>query len=135
MTMFELRNPAAKTAVAFAAAMSLAGIGAGTAVAAPSATDATVQSCYGSAVSYRAISGLWPALGGYATATKACTDVNVKTNYSRKVRVCFQATGECNGYRLAPKGQWTVAAYGVNDGAKFRLEFSGSNDGTGMVAY
>ncbi|MEV0678675.1 hypothetical protein AB0I60_19370 [Actinosynnema sp. NPDC050436] len=109
------------------------------AIAGAPGTDPTVQSCYGSAKSYTAIGDVsadwaeWPDYG-YATTTSACADINVKTNYSRYVRVCFATTSTCNEWKPAYAGQWTVVASDVLDNTKFWLRFQGHNNSTGQVA-
>ncbi|MGH4028184.1 hypothetical protein ACQB60_04510 [Actinomycetota bacterium Odt1-20B] len=101
--------------------------------------DAGVQSCYGSAQKYTAVgypslnTAIWPD-GRWATTTSKCADINVKTNYTRNVRVCWE-TGACTGFTLAREGKWTVAAPRVPNGTRFRLYFRGANNGTGKVAY
>ncbi|MGP3949733.1 hypothetical protein [Streptomyces sp. 7N604] len=103
-------------------------------------TDSRGQSCYGSARDYTAVGdasqgvATWRAYS-YATTTSACADINVKTNYSRWVRVCFERTASCNDWTPAYVGQWTVVADDVDDGTKFWLVFKGSNNSTGMAAY
>ncbi|MFJ4577033.1 hypothetical protein ACIP4W_37780 [Streptomyces sp. NPDC088846] len=99
-----------------------------------------IQSCYGSAQNYTAKAypgpdtAHWPYTG-YAHTTANCADINVKTNYDRKVRVCFAPKNTCNAYRLAKKGQWTVAASDVLGGSGFYIQFTGADNGTGQIAY
>lgn len=48
-------------------------------------------SCYGSARDYTAIRfgivAYWPGVDSHACATTNCADINVKTNYTRHVKV------------------------------------------------
>ncbi|MFF2959887.1 hypothetical protein ACFVT1_13460 [Streptomyces sp. NPDC057963] len=108
-----------------------------------------IQSCYGSAqnCTAKAYPGQdtvhWPYTG-YARTTVNCADINVKTDYDRRVRVCFAPKNTCNAYRLAKKGQWTVAASDVwprkgsasdvLDGSGFYIQFTGGDNGTGQIA-
>ncbi|MEU2559522.1 hypothetical protein ABZ626_09335 [Streptomyces longispororuber] len=113
----------------------------GAAGAAEPKGDVTAQSCYGSARNYTGTPGgpgrnaHWPATGTYAYATRNCTDINLKVNYTRDVRVCFKNTGQCNGWKKAKKGVWKVAASNVRDGAGFYIQFKGANRSTGKIAY
>ncbi|MFF1479767.1 hypothetical protein ACFVYD_19795 [Streptomyces sp. NPDC058301] len=74
----------------------------------------------------------WPQTGWKYGSTD-CADVNLKTNYTRTVRVCWKDL-TCTGWETAPKGQWT-AIHSVPDGWGFYLEFQGGNNSTGYVAY
>lgn len=94
------------------------------------------QTCYGGAVNYKAPSGYWPSTdtSKYVKMSGRCADINVKVNYNRKVAVCWD-TGYCQQtWTQGYKGKWVVVGKGDPQHA-FRLIFSGSNDGTGKVAY
>ncbi|ORT53967.1 hypothetical protein [Streptomyces sp. CB03238] len=103
--------------------------------------NAKIQSCFGTAKNYTSAPGgggrnaHWPGTGRYAYATKNCGDINLKTNHTRQVTVCFKKTGKCNGWKTAKKGKWLVAAKGVRDGAGFYIQFKGPNKSTGKIAY
>ncbi|MEV0262351.1 hypothetical protein AB0I49_13525 [Streptomyces sp. NPDC050617] len=76
----------------------------------------------------------WPARGTYATATSRCADINLKLDKTREVRACIK-TLPCNKWRTLTKGKWGVAAYKVNDGAQFYLQFKGTAKATGQIDY
>lgn len=109
--------------------------------AAPSGPDATIQSCYGSARNYTSAPGgsgsnaHWPGTGKYAYTTANCNDINLKVNYDRTVRTCFQKTGKCNDWKKARRGQWKLAATNVKTGTGFYIQFKGANRSTGQIAY
>ncbi|WP_052864343.1 hypothetical protein [Streptomyces niger] len=98
-------------------------------------------SCLGTAKNYSGTPGSgssnahWPGTGKWAYTTANCADINLKTNYTRTVRVCFKATGGCNAWKSAKKGVWKVIASGVKDGSGFYVQFKGVNASTGKIAY
>jgi len=97
-------------------------------------------SCYGSARDYTAIRfgivAYWPGVDSHACATTNCADINVKTNYTRHVKVCRRSGGMPEQHTtLVRQGEWTVVATNARDGAYFHVVFDGENNGTGKVAY
>jgi hypothetical protein len=125
------------TLAAVVLAGGLATTAAGTAGAA-TAKDARIKAaCYDTGGKYTATGdgvsrAYWPATGWKYGSTD-CADVNLKTNYTRTVRVCWKDQ-TCTAWETAPKGQWT-AIHHVPDGWGFFLEFQGGNNSTGYVAY
>ncbi|MFF7651627.1 hypothetical protein ACFZCY_19230 [Streptomyces sp. NPDC007983] len=129
--------------VPLALATLLVGGGTAAATTASAATQGSqvIQSCYGNAENYTATgngvdAAYWPGTG-FKYTTGNCADINVKVNYSRKVRVCWKYI-ECDSWVQAYKGQWKVVNKehaDVPDGWGFYLEFSGGNNGTGQAAY
>jgi hypothetical protein len=101
----------------------------------------TIQSCYGGAVSYTSYPGnsstnsYWPERGVYALTSGSCNDINVKTNATRDVTVCFKRTGSCNGWHRASSGQWTVVASSVLSNTDFYVQFKGASVSSGLIAY
>ncbi|MEK8144169.1 hypothetical protein NKH18_26905 [Streptomyces sp. M10(2022)] len=79
----------------------------GYAADAPTSAGAAA-SCYGSAYSYQgspAGSGtyaFYPSWGTWDSVDGNCSDINIKTNYTREVRVCTH--NKCHGWVKAPKG-------------------------------
>jgi hypothetical protein len=65
----------------------------------------------------------------------SCNDINVKTNASRDVTVCFKRTGSCNGWHRASSGQWTVVASSVLSNTDFYVQFKGASVSSGLIAY
>ncbi|MGA5895178.1 hypothetical protein [Streptomyces venetus] len=45
------------------------------------------------------------------------------------VKVCFRATGKCNGFKTAYSRSWIQAATNVLDGTKYYLLFSSYSAG------
>ncbi|PGH47888.1 hypothetical protein [Streptomyces sp. Ru87] len=120
--------------------LAAAGLVGGTAGTAGAAEQGT-QSCYGEAWSYSKPSGtnFQPSSTLYF-ATDNCADINIKTNTSRRVKVCFYASGGglnyCQGsYKTTTAGQWKVIATDVIDGTKFRFQFASPAASTGMRAH
>ncbi|SBU88990.1 hypothetical protein YW5DRAFT_00418 [Streptomyces sp. Ncost-T6T-1] len=130
-------------AVAMTGALAGAGLVGGTAGAAGAAAqgDVGAQSCYGNAWNYSKPSGayLQPQSTTYFT-TGNCADINIKTNTSRRVRVCFySSSGGLNycqsAYKTTTAGQWKVIASDVLDGTHFKFEFASSAVSTGQRAH
>ncbi|MBU6532254.1 hypothetical protein [Streptomyces mayonensis] len=106
------------------------------------AAEQGAQSCYGNAWSYSKPSGTYfqPSSGALYFATGNCADINIKTNTSRKVKVCFYASGGglnyCqSGYKTTTAGQWKVIATDVIDGTKFKFQFASQAASSGMRAH
>ncbi|QIQ01258.1 hypothetical protein [Streptomyces liangshanensis] len=99
---------------------------AGSVMLAP-ASQATVASCYGDASSYSKPAGtFWLPAGRTFTTSSSCTDINIRSNTNRYVKVCFETNGSLNcqaNYTLTTAGQWTTVATNVNDGVQFAFEF------------
>ncbi|MGW1291630.1 hypothetical protein [Streptomyces sp. NPDC002533] len=130
-------------AVAMTGALAGAGLIGGTAGTAGAAAqgDVVAQSCYGNAWTYskRAGAYLQPESTTYFT-TANCADINIKTNTSRSVRVCFySSSGGLNycqtSYKTTTAGQWKVIASNVLDGTHFKFEFASSAASTGQRAH
>lgn len=102
------------------------------------ARDIAPASCYGSANSYHKPAGTyWLPAGDVFSTSGACTDINIKPNTNRYVKVCFETNGrlECQpNYKLARAGQWNVIATNVRDGALFAFEFRSDAKSTGSWA-
>lgn len=129
--------PLAVTAVVLGGGMAAATAGTATAATAATAKGAQIKACYDTGGKYTAIGdgvsrAYWPG-SGWKYGSTDCADVNLKTNYTRTVRVCWK-DGTCTAWKKAPKGQWTAIAH-VPDGWGFYLEFQGGNNSTGYVAY
>ncbi|MFC7308992.1 hypothetical protein ACFQVC_32895 [Streptomyces monticola] len=124
-----------------AAAMALATTAVAPAAAETAKSPAAAETCYGSAVGYTAIgtgfdTAEWP-YGDWKYTTKNCGDINIKTNYSRWVRVCWKYI-PCDDWVPAYAGKWTVVNThrdSIPDGWGFYLEFQGGNNSTGAVAF
>ncbi|MDF3147074.1 MULTISPECIES: hypothetical protein [unclassified Streptomyces] len=115
-----------------------------TATTAGAATEGEVvaQSCYGNAWGYSKPEGanFQPSSGALYFATDNCADINIKTNTSRKVKVCFYASGGgldyCqSAYKTTTAGEWKVIASDVKDGTKFKFQFASPAASTGMRAH
>ncbi|MGW0285328.1 hypothetical protein ACWDXT_19725 [Streptomyces sp. NPDC003236] len=108
-----------------------------TLIVAPTA-QAAATSCYGSAKSYTKPTGArWYPTTGRLTTTSNCADINIKTNQSAYVQVCFYPTSggsTCGAYKSAPAGQWTVIATGVKDGTQFQFLFASDAYNSGVWA-
>ncbi|MFE9646902.1 hypothetical protein ACFYO0_22835 [Streptomyces sp. NPDC006365] len=120
---------------------SLVGSTAGTAGAATQGA-AVAQSCYGDAWSYSKPANTFfqPSSGALYFTTDNCADINIKTDTSRKVKVCFYASGGglnyCQReYKTTTAGAWKVIAGDVKDGTKFKFQFASSAASTGMRAH
>lgn len=102
------------------------------------ATQAAATSCFSSAKSYTKPTGArWYPTSGRLTTTSNCADINIKTNQSAYVEVCFYPTSggsTCNSYKSAPAGQWTVVATGVKDGTQFQFHFASDAYNSGVWA-
>ncbi|MFH8791795.1 hypothetical protein [Streptomyces sp. NPDC017941] len=103
------------------------------------ASDRGPRACYDHASPYQGYPGTgpddpayWPARGVYSTVLGYCDDINIKTNYTRDVRVC--RPGVCHGWQRAVKGQWTVIFKNTTPGAKYYLQFKGVNASSGWIA-
>lgn len=103
--------------------------------------EVVAKSCYGNAWSYSKPSGTLfsPSNTTYFT-TANCADINIKTGTSRKVKVCFYASGGglnyCqDDYKTTTAGEWKVIASDVKDGTNFRFQFASSAASTGMRAH
>lgn len=77
----------------------------------------------------------WPGTGKYAYTTGSCSDINVKPNSGRQVRVCFERTGTCNSWKYVPAGTWRAVATDVRDYTGFYVQFKGSHAESGYIAY
>ncbi|MET8611196.1 hypothetical protein AB0N77_05820 [Streptomyces misionensis] len=129
--------------VAFAAVLVAGGtmLAAGQAGAAPKAGPAVKATCYGGAKYYTSTAGggssnaHWPATGTWAYTTSNCNDINVKSDVSLSVKVCFKKTGACNGWTSAKAGVWTVVAKDVLHGSGFYLQFNRTSSSKGWIAY
>ncbi|MFD5161624.1 hypothetical protein ACFWMJ_26685 [Streptomyces hawaiiensis] len=117
-----------------------AGVVSGTTVTAVAAEQGA-RSCYGNAWSYSKPSGTYfqPASALYF-ATDNCADINIKTDTSRQVKVCFYASGGglnyCqSSYKTTTAGEWKVIATDVIDGTKFKFQFASSAASSGMRAH
>lgn len=106
-----------------------------------SASDApaAAQSCYGSAYSYQGypaggslIYAYYPAWGTWDSVDGNCNDINIKTNYTRDVRVCTH--NKCHNWVTATKGNWTVIFPNSTPGAEYYLQFKGVNASSGYLA-
>lgn len=103
---------------------------------APSATGALA--CYDHSSGYTAQAGAngdyahYPNYGQWTTVSGYCSDINIKTNASRTVRVC--TVNKCHGWVSAPKGVWKVIFEGSRPGAKYYVQFQGSSSNTGVLA-
>ncbi|MFI6874668.1 hypothetical protein ACIBL6_14615 [Streptomyces sp. NPDC050400] len=122
---------------ALTGALAAAGLVGGTATSA----GAAARSCYGEAWSYSKPSNtnFQPASALYF-ATDNCADINIKTNTSRRVKVCFYASGGglnyCQSdYKTTTAGEWKAIATDVIDGTKFKFQFASSAASTGMRAH
>ncbi|MGW4689848.1 hypothetical protein ACWEPM_33875 [Streptomyces sp. NPDC004244] len=91
------------------------------------ASQAAGTSCYSSASTYSKPAGTyWLPAGDLFTTSSACSDINIKSNTNRYVKVCFEvnATLQCqSNYTLTTGGQWTTIATNVQDGARFAFYF------------
>jgi len=116
-------------------------LAAGSADAAPKAGPAVKVPCLNTARYYTSTPGggssnaHWPGTGKWAYTTKSCTDINVKSDVSLSVKVCFKKTGTCNGWTSARAGVWTVVAKGVLDNSGFYLQFNRTAQSKGWIAY
>jgi hypothetical protein len=102
---------------------------------------ASARSCYGDAWSYSKPSGTYfqPQSTTYF-ATENCADINIKTGTSRKVKVCFYASGGgldyCqSSYKTTTAGEWKVIATDVIDGTKFKFQFDSLAASSGQRAH
>ncbi|MFJ3587938.1 hypothetical protein ACIQUY_17485 [Streptomyces sp. NPDC090231] len=100
---------------------------------------AQALSCYDSARSYTGEAGTgandnahWPKRGQWTKVKGNCGDINIKTNYTRSVRVCTHS--KCHGWGTAPKGKWTVIFPDSTKNAEYYLQFKGVNASTGLIA-
>ncbi|MFJ5845529.1 hypothetical protein [Streptomyces sp. NPDC092903] len=121
--------------------------GAGAAMAAPVDTagpqaDRTIQAaCLNTAKTFTSTPGSgssnahWPATGTYEYTTSNCADINLKLTQTRRVRTCFKATGACNGFRTLTAGAWGLAATDVKDNSGFYIQFEGTAQAKGQIAY
>ncbi|MEU1122478.1 hypothetical protein ABZ371_02540 [Streptomyces sp. NPDC005899] len=91
------------------------------------ASQAAVTSCYSYANSYSKPAGTnWLPAGTLFKTSSACSDINIKSNTNRYVKVCFEVNAalQCqSNYTLTTGGQWTTIATDVKDGALFAFEF------------
>lgn len=96
------------------------------------AAPARAQACYDHSVGYETFEYgelyKWPRTG-WATTSPYCADTNIKANVMTDVKVCFRATGRCNGFKTAYARSWTEAATNVLDGTQYRLLFSSYSAG------
>ncbi|MEI7034083.1 hypothetical protein [Streptomyces pratensis] len=118
----------------------LAGLGlgatGGAAAAAPQGDTGVQVSCYGQAKSYT------KAAGRHTTSvfrtTSNCNDINIKTNTSRYVKVCFKLSNgdfDCqSSYKLASAGSWKVIATNVRNSQQFVFYFQSTSRSTGSYA-
>ncbi|MFI9379731.1 hypothetical protein [Kutzneria sp. NPDC052558] len=101
---------------------------------------ASVLACYDHAHSYSKPSGsfAYPTGAGYLTTTSACSDINLRPNTNRYVRVCFlpDAGGYyCqSSYKLATGGQWNVIATNVANSTDFWFDFRSDAQSSGSWA-
>lgn len=116
-------------------------LGAGLAITAPAAQaqSSGAQSCYGSAKSFSKPSGnrWYPQGGPRLTVTGACNDINIKTDQTTQVGVCFHPSSGsewCNSFKNARAGQWTVVATDVKRGTQFYFDFGSTAAKSGVWA-
>jgi len=100
------------------------------------ASERSASSCYSNAFTYASASGTtgestYPEYN-YLQVRGWCNDINIKTNYSRYVRVC--GTTWCGDWYPAYAGQWTVIHHNSVTGAYYYVVFRGDNTSTGMIA-
>lgn len=102
-------------------------------------SGAQAVSCYGSARSYSAEAGSgagdnahWPKRGQWTKVKGNCSDINIKTNQTRKVRVCTHS--KCHGWVNAKAGVWTVIFKNSTKGAQYYLQFNGTKTNSGTIA-
>ncbi|WP_372348491.1 hypothetical protein [Streptomyces sp. KL116D] len=127
----------------FAASLVTGAVVAGGLVGASAGTaGAAARSCYGSASSYTKASGthLYPnyPTSFYMVTTANCADINIKTDTTRYVKVCFQPSSggrECQSdYKRAAAGSWTTIATDVKDNTHYQFYFRSDAKSTGQVA-
>ncbi|MDT0493946.1 hypothetical protein ACPEIF_14985 [Streptomyces sp. NPDC012600] len=119
-------------------------VAATTSAGAASPGDVSAQSCYGSAKSYTKKTNyhlvpLPSQTPQFFTTTSNCSDINIKTNSNRSVKVCFYtSSGALNycqaDYKSAKNGVWKVIATNVKNNVKFRFYFSTTSAATGTYA-
>lgn len=78
------------------------------------------MSCYGSARSYSAEAG------------SSASDINIKTNSTRSVRVCTH--NKCHGWHKAKAGVWTVIFPKSTKNAEYYVQFDGMSTNSGTIA-
>lgn len=104
----------------------------------PASTTTAKTTCYGSAYTYQGYPAgagtyaYYPARGTWDFVSGYCNDINIKTNYTRTVRVCTH--NKCHGWVKAPKGQWTVIFKNSTPLAEYYLQFKGANASSGVLA-
>ncbi|MFJ9621962.1 hypothetical protein [Streptomyces sp. NPDC101181] len=72
-----------------------------------------------------------------ATTTGRCTDIQIRTNTARKVRVCLKPSGggtNCRPWKTTKAKTWKNLASDVADGTKFYFNFASSARSTGKWA-
>ncbi|MCD7445678.1 hypothetical protein K4B79_46830 [Streptomyces lincolnensis] len=101
---------------------------------------AAAQSCYGTWTYNKPSDTFFQPASYLYLATDNCADINIKTNTSRQVKVCFYASGGgldyCqSSYKTTTAGQWKVIATDVIDGTKFKFQFASSAASSGLRAH
>jgi len=106
--------------------------------AAPTASAAT---CYEGRVVFNKDAGDYylPDSPTFYKTTNRCADINISTNMSRDIKVCFYKSdyslNYCQAnYTTTTASQYTVIASDVNDGVLFRFRFRTSGYSQGYVA-
>ncbi|MCX4852076.1 hypothetical protein [Streptomyces sp. NBC_00893] len=97
------------------------------------------MSCYGSARSYSAEAGSsasdnahWPKRGQWTSVKGNCSDINIKTDSTRSVRVCTH--NKCHGWHKAKAGVWTVIFPKSTKNAEYYVQFDGMSTNSGTIA-
>jgi len=106
------------------------------------ADNRTALACYDTAKAYTSVVGHkhhprgFPG-GAWHTTTSSCSDINVKSDRVRSIRVCFDpSSGDpiCQENYTSVGTGWTVVATKVADGTKFKLNFKDDRNGSGYFA-
>ncbi|MFD7913630.1 hypothetical protein ACFV30_23375 [Streptomyces sp. NPDC059752] len=98
----------------------------------------SAASCFDSSTSYSKPAGDVDLPAGRLFSTSnACTDINIRPNTNRYIKVCFETQGrlECQAnYTLARGGQWNTIATNVRHGTLFAFSFRSDASSTGRWA-
>ncbi|MFD9423741.1 MULTISPECIES: hypothetical protein [unclassified Streptomyces] len=107
----------------------------GVATAAPQGDVSVQVTCYGGAKSYSKAAGRHTT-AVFKTSTR-CADIDIKTNTTRSVKVCFKLSSgsfDCqSSYKSATANAWKVIATDIQDNQEFVFYFE-STAATGSYA-